>query len=67
MDTHATNREKIKVVRVTATEFELSDGQIFQHVVPLDEVPTPSEFQEHYNKWKELLTLGENGKTAIGG
>ena len=67
METHAKNREKIKVVRVTATEFELSNGQIFQHVVPLDEVPTPSEFQEHYNKCKKFLTPGENGKTTIDG
>jgi hypothetical protein len=29
-----------KVVRVTATEFELDDGTVFEHPVELEEVPT---------------------------
>jgi predicted HAD superfamily phosphohydrolase len=37
---------KPKVVRVTATEFELSDGRVYQHPVQLDDVPTPEEFQD---------------------
>ena len=47
--------EKPKVVRVTRTEFELSDGQVFQHVVELDEVPTVEEFQEFYDHWRALI------------
>jgi len=46
---------KTKVVRVTATEFELSDGRVFQHVLPLDPVPTTEEFQKHYDRWSNLL------------
>ena len=67
METHANTEKVVKVVRVTSTEFELSDGQVFQHVVPLDDVPTPEEFQVHYDRWKEFLESDENGKTAIGG
>lgn len=50
--------EKIKmakVVRVDKNEFELEDGQIFQHPIPLDEIPTIEEFQEIYKKWVEIL------------
>lgn len=32
--------DEVRVVRVTRTEFELSDGRVYQHVVELDEVPT---------------------------
>jgi len=46
---------KTKVTRITVTEFELEDGRIFPHVTPLNPVPTLEEFQEHYNKWLELL------------
>jgi hypothetical protein len=46
-----------KVVRVTSREFELEDGRVFEHPVPLnqDEVPTRSEFQEHYDHWYSVL------------
>jgi hypothetical protein len=57
--------DKIKVVRVTRTEFELSDGRIYEHVVELDEVPTLEEFQELYDHWKSLLKPPDDGrKTA---
>ena len=56
--------DEVRVVRVTKTEFELSDGRIYQHVVELDEVPTIEEFQELYDHWKRLLNLG-NGRRAI--
>lgn len=55
-----------KVVRVTKTEFELDNGQIFPHAVELDEVPTVEEFQKHYDRWwnifreEDLLTNDNN-------
>lgn len=56
--------DEVRVVRVTRTEFELSDGRVYQHVVELDEVPTIEEFQELYDHWKRLLNLG-NGRRAV--
>jgi hypothetical protein len=46
---------KNKVVRVTATEFELDDGRVFPHVEPLDPVPSPEEFQVFYDLWSDRL------------
>jgi hypothetical protein len=46
---------KMKVVRVSATEFELEDGRVFPHVTPLEPVPTPEEFQVHYDLWSDRL------------
>ena len=46
---------KIKVVKVTATEFELSDGRVFQHPILLNPIPTPKEFQKYYDKWLDIL------------
>ena len=42
------SENKVYVVRVTATEFELSDGRIYEHPVKLepDEIPTLEEFQK---------------------
>lgn len=56
-----------KVVRVTRTEFELSDGQVFQHVVELDEVPTVEEFQEFYDRWRTLIEPKHGNETAYYG
>jgi len=39
-----------KVVRVTKNEFELEDGTVRQIIPPLDEIMTPEEFQEHYDR-----------------
>ncbi|NJK49079.1 hypothetical protein HC931_13655 [Candidatus Gracilibacteria bacterium] len=52
------SRDKIKVVRVTTTEFELSDGRVYQHPIELekDEVPTPEEFQEYCDHWKTFIS-----------
>lgn len=36
--------DDITVVRVDKFEFELSDGQVFQHLQPLDEDPELPEF-----------------------
>ena len=44
-----------KVVRITKTEFELDNGVIYPHVVELDEVPTPEEFQAIYDYWTKML------------
>jgi hypothetical protein len=42
--------KKMKVVRVDKYEFELENGQIFEHIEQLDEVPTLEEFQKVYDK-----------------
>lgn len=45
-----------KVVRVTAREFELEDGRVFEHPVELDTpLPTPQEFQRIYDSVVERL------------
>lgn len=51
------NTKTRKVVRVTAEEFELDDGQVFPHVVELDpdEVPTVEEFQVTYDHWRTVI------------
>lgn len=43
--------KKVKVVKVTKTEFELEDGRVYEHPIELDEVPTIKEFQEIYDEW----------------
>jgi hypothetical protein len=45
------------VVRVTKTEFELSDGRIFPMMFDFadDEVPTAEEFQVQYDRWLALF------------
>ncbi len=47
--------KRVKVVRVTKTEFELEDGRVYQHPVELDYVPTVEEFQAIYDKWQAIL------------
>jgi len=42
--------KKMKVVRVDKYEFELENGQVFEHIEPLDEVPTLEEFQKVYDE-----------------
>lgn len=42
--------EKMKVVKVDKYEFELENGQVFEHIEPLDEVPTLEEFQKVYDE-----------------
>jgi hypothetical protein len=49
------DKHPAKVVRVTAQEFELEDGRVFQHPVELDAVPTPQEFQRIYDMVAERL------------
>lgn len=49
------NRNKM-VVRVTSTEFELNDGRVFEHPIPLEEVPTLEEFQQIYDRWSRVFS-----------
>jgi len=46
------------VVRVTETEFEIEDGRVYQHPVPLDDVPTVEEFQDIYDYWLAIFKQG---------
>lgn len=56
--------ERKKVVRVTATEFELENGDIYPHPIELEEVPTPEEFQQHYDHWFSVFEELADGKTS---
>ncbi|MCG5059159.1 hypothetical protein VB834_20770 [Limnoraphis robusta Tam1] len=60
------NEDAVKVIKVTRTEFELSDGRIYEHPLPFepDEVPTVEEFQEFYDHWKNILSFGNGGKAS---
>jgi len=51
------NTKPRKVVRVTAEEFELDNGDIYPHVIELDEdeVPTVEEFQATYDHWRNVI------------
>ena len=52
---------KLKVVRVTTTEYELEDGTVNLHVVPFtdEDVPTLEEFQEQLDTWhQKFLDMG---------
>ena len=42
--------KKMKVIRVDKYEFELENGQVFEHIEPLDEAPTLEEFQKVYDE-----------------
>ena len=47
--------ERRKVVRVSRTEFELDNGAVYPHPVPLDRIPSAREFQETYDCWFRLF------------
>ena len=49
------------VIRVTKTEFELSDGRIYPMIFDFadDEVPTVEEFQRQYDQWLALFNKME--------
>lgn len=55
-----------KVIRVTKTEFELDNGDIFPIEPELDEEMSPEEFQTHYerayNIVKSLKNVGGDNK-----
>ena len=44
-----------KVVRVTKTEFELENGDVYPHALELDEDITVEEFQELLDSSKSML------------
>ncbi|ACK69453.1 hypothetical protein PCC7424_0999 [Gloeothece citriformis PCC 7424] len=56
----------VKVVKVTTTGFELSDGRYYPHPVPLteEELPTVEEFQEYYDHWFNLLSIEHEREVA---
>ncbi len=56
--------ERKKVVRVTATEFELENGDIYPHPIELEDVPSPEEFQKHYDHWFSVFEELVNGETS---
>ena len=47
-----------KVVKVTAEEFELDNGDVFPHVIEFepDEIPSVEEFQATYYHWRNVIT-----------
>ena len=59
------DENSIKVVRVTTTEFELSDGRVYEHPIPLEyeEVPLPEAFQEFYDYWLNIWHTNHDKKT----
>ena len=50
-----TKDNEVKVVRVTKTEFELSDGRIYQHPFEFTEAPSLKDFRQHYKLAKVLV------------
>jgi len=47
--------KKMKVVRVTRTEFELDNGDVYPLPFELDETPTLKEFNEIYANSRTLV------------
>ena len=47
--------KEMNVVRVTKTEFELNNGDIFQHTFELDEEITIDEFQKLLDDSKNIM------------
>ena len=52
-------KRRMKVVRVTKSEFELEDGRVIPHVVELGSAPTVEKFQEYLDSWYNVMPLGE--------
>lgn len=50
--------ERLMVIRVSKTEFELSDGRIYPMMFDYadDEIPTVEEFQKQYDQWRSLFS-----------
>ena len=46
----------MKITKVTKTHFETEDGQVFEHPVELDEIPTVKEFQKIYDDLKKQFS-----------
>jgi hypothetical protein len=56
--------QRKRVVRVTATEFELDNGDVYPHPIELEEVPTPEEFQRHYDYWFNVFEELADGEAV---
>jgi hypothetical protein len=56
--------DKPIVVRVSKTEFELSDGQIFPHFAELEDIPTVEAFPALYDHWGSVLSNESNGSPS---
>ena len=57
-----------KIIKVSKTEFETSDGSVYPIPFELDETPHLEDFQEQYNHWLDIfisegfITNEENDK-----
>lgn len=57
----------MKIVRVDPNEFETEDGQVFEHPIPLEEVPSLEEFQKiHDSCAKHLENLLQKDESTDG-
>jgi len=54
-ETRKKKDKKVKVVRVTRTEFELDNGDIYPLPFELDHTPTLKEFNKIYANSKKLV------------
>lgn len=50
-----TEEQKYKVIRVTKSEFELDNGDIYPHAFELDDDITVEEFQKLLDSSKEMI------------
>lgn len=44
-----------KIVKVTKTEYETSDGTVHPIMFELDEIPTIKDFQIIYDEWLQVF------------
>ena len=51
-----------KVIRVTKTEFELDNGDMFPIEPELDEEMSPEEFQTHYERAYNIVESLKNAR-----
>ena len=49
------NGNKKMIIRLTKTEFELSDGTIHPILFNMEDLPSIEEFQKIYDNWAELF------------
>lgn len=50
----------MRVVRITKTEFELEDGRVYQHLLPLEKIPSIKQFQSIYDRWEQIIKQKES-------
>ena len=46
----------MKIVRIDKNEYETEDGRVFEHLTPLDEVPSLEEFQKIHDLCHKHIT-----------